>query len=231
MKIKKSITKRSILLNAVWSAAIICICLTMLESCTTSSPPPPPDSTDCDEVCMNYSSSTLTTTISGDLALTMAHDYQATRPTINNGLYNGPDAASVWFTLEDLKKFIWQIESRTCSSPCVDSLNLGIRIYYARYPEISSDENRQDLRGVPRNYGRMHTLFMVPTFDDPRDGPNPDNHYDFYLDQAFNECLPVRIVNDTAPIGPITAFMPGRTKNHGTLCPPVCGNAGIAFGQ
>jgi hypothetical protein len=78
------------------------------------------------------------------------------------------DANRIWFSLESLKNFIWQIEKAQCEQPCAKEkeLKLGIRVYYGRYPlDMHSAEG---LRGLPKDYAEHHTLFMVPTFEDER---------------------------------------------------------------
>lgn len=196
-----------------------------------SDPLPPAPPLDCEYICMNYSESPSTTHISGDLALQMAGYYQDNMLLRTEELPISEDAASVWFSLEDLKSFIWQIESKINCEDC-DSLNLGVRIYYARYPKelrsLSATEIARtypDLERTPRSYASLHTVFMVPTFDDPT-VPGDETHFDFYLDQDFtSNCLPKKI--STKSDSSVTVLM-GKTKNHGTLCPPVCGESGAA---
>ncbi len=84
-----------------------------------------------------------------------------------------PDANSIWFSLESLKNFIWKIEKETCKHPCPNPLQLGIRIYYGRYPV---NMNNPDVTGLPDTYAQHHTLFMVPTYQDLG---NSNVHWDF----------------------------------------------------
>jgi hypothetical protein len=84
-----------------------------------------------------------------------------------------PDANSIWFSLESLKNFIWKIEQETCKHPCANPLQLGIRIYYGRYP---SEMTEPGLAGLPTSYAQHHTLFMVPTY---QDFVNSAVHWDF----------------------------------------------------
>jgi hypothetical protein len=180
----------------------------------------------CNNFCMDYSNDSSYHFIDGDLLRAMADTFQQTRRTISNSAYTGVDASSAWFALDDLKRFIWEIESKVCKNNCPERLNLGVRIYYAKYPYTGSNAgNSADLKDVPDEFGKMHTVFMIPTYEDK------NGNLDFYLDSVANGgngCRPVAISNNPEDtIGIVTALMAG--KNHGTLCPPYCN--GAAFGN
>lgn len=87
-------------------------------------------------------------------------------------IYNGTsntgelDARNIWFDLKILKNFIALIESSACKANCDTSKKLGIRIYYAKYPDSSKFSSFPDLTEVPKEYGNHHTVFMIPTFYD-----------------------------------------------------------------
>jgi hypothetical protein len=86
------------------------------------------------------------------------------------------DANSIWYSLETLKSFIWKIEQEACRRGCGDRINLGLRLYYGRYPDAARMAANPDLAGLPPSFQQHHTLFMVPTFQDPLD---PQIHRDF----------------------------------------------------
>jgi hypothetical protein len=75
------------------------------------------------------------------------------------------DANSTWIDLAGLKEFITTIEN---AAP--DSKDLGIRIYYAAYPdadlfgtegyETLADFNNDEMT---KQYGKKHTLILIPT--------------------------------------------------------------------
>ncbi len=208
----------SLLLNVILAGCVAYLYL-------TRTPLTEPVQKNCNQVSLNYSQDSTYELVDGVLLKLMANNYQRTRQMIPNRNYL--DAASVWFGLDDLKKFIWQIENSVCKNNCPDSFNLGVRIYYAKYPTINSANliTYPDLKNVPDSFGDMHTVFMVPTFDKPT---APGVHNDFYLDKSFNNgkgCMPTLIPSDGT--GLVAVLMAG--KNHGTLCPPVCGRT--AFGQ
>lgn len=85
--------------------------------------------------------------------------------------YDTLDARSAWFSLETLKEFIYNIEKASC---CSTKLELGVRIYYAQYPNFlmpsytSNTTLINDLSTVATDhiaYTLNHTVFMVPTYN------------------------------------------------------------------
>jgi hypothetical protein len=155
------------------------------------------------------------------------------------------DASSIWFSLENLKQFIWEIETQTWKNGCkaLPSLNMGIRIYYAKYPFTgtvtafgSITNPNPDLAGLPEAFENMHTLFMVPTYDFFDAANQVTRHIDCDPQYNFTKtpgCFPVtidEIMKDTDKHkynrNKLTAFFPNNSQNaamnHGGLCPPVC---------
>ena len=116
------------------------------------------------------------------------------------------DATAALFSLGKLKDFIATIEEEVAKHPEIPVSNIGIRFYYAAYPDQSNweDENYEALDTVDPNYAKLHTLIAVPTTE--IDGINYDfNPYD------------VSTYNGTKPSGKGTGIM---AKNHGALYPP-----------
>ncbi|MEP7319625.1 MAG: hypothetical protein ABI921_12815 [Panacibacter sp.] len=145
-----------------------------------------------------------------------------------------PDANSIWFSLDALKQFIWEIQKDTCGKSCDgQGLQLGVRIYYSRYPKIDSVDASgtkmyPDLQSVIPDYDNMHTAFMIPTYDSSGYQKDFDPRY-FDLK---NKCNPITINPDTWPAGnKILALVPNNyvAKNHGGLCPPLTNCKGSAF--
>jgi len=105
------------------------------------------------------------------------------------------DAHSIWFDLPTLKSFIEDIEEQAAIiDPNVTDADLGIRFYYAAYPEFPEEP-------VPSDYALRHTLVMIPTKKE--DGLN----YDFNPCEEEGESLAIR---------PVMAL----AQNHGSLVPP-----------
>lgn len=98
------------------------------------------------------------------------------------------DAHSIWFNMEILNNFIAEIKAKAQEvDPNITDADLGIRFYYAAYPEVPEST-------TPSNYGRRHTLVLVPT----------KKHESTICD--FN------------PYSPETAL--ALAQNHGCLVPP-----------
>ncbi|WNM22994.1 hypothetical protein [Flavobacterium capsici] len=112
------------------------------------------------------------------------------------------DAHSVWFSLDELKDFITEIETEIASHPEKPVGNLGLRIYYAAYP--TEEDWNPDLDTVPKDYEKLHTVIALPTNE--IDGEN----FDF-------DPSDVNTYDGTKPTGTGIAIM---AENHGFLTPP-----------
>jgi hypothetical protein len=201
------------------------------------------DTTKCGP-CMGYNNAEPNESkLDLNLIKTMAFNYQNLLPST--------EARSVWFNLDVLKKFIYQIESKSCNTCTGD---LGIRIYYGRYPGVSgwsifSDLSQLDTdvklkSGGINNYGNLHTVFMVPTImksdgynhDFNPGGPYGCDAYDAikeYRKMSEDTLQPVPLYT-TAAFG--TQVMALMAQNHGDACPPppsgkTCPQAGAFFNK
>ncbi|MFZ1678960.1 MAG: hypothetical protein WBP41_18510 [Saprospiraceae bacterium] len=75
------------------------------------------------------------------------------------------DAVSCWFPMDMIKQFIWYTESQMCRFSCSDSVKLGIRFYYGKYPDkVHTQKDYLDLNVLPQSFSNRHTLFMVPMY-------------------------------------------------------------------
>ena len=162
------------------------------------------------------------------------------------------DARSIWFDLETLKQFMYQIE-HNAENHFAESNNkkLGVRIYYAAYPENAKMREMQGDQTDPNfsynpAYEKLHTLVMIPTISGV--GADKEN-YDFNpLDAGtYNGYVNMpkggKYYTDDDYIGISlgTSSNPASTnasqigtsnngvsaRNHGHLCPPdnIVGNA------
>jgi hypothetical protein len=117
-------------------------------------------------VCLNYADSTFSGITYGT-AYKMFETYggnQFARIT-NNLNPNTDDSKFVWFSLDVIKKFIYKIEDTLHAKGADPSTRLGIRFYFAAYPDSNQMKTIKDLNQLPSSYGKRHTLFMVPTYD------------------------------------------------------------------
>jgi hypothetical protein len=203
---KQKSNRRNFLL--VTSLLTICIAAFLLPSCNRGTKPAPDntDTTKCGP-CMAYNNvKPGKNQLELNLLKTMAFNYQNPIPT--------NQTRSIWFSLETLKDFIHQIESKSCDT-CTG--NLGIRFYFAKYPSPTGPTaSYSDLSTLDPGYAGIQTLFMVPTIDNL-------NGYHFDFDPAVN-CNPYKLnrIMDSIGVfppggGTVTALM---AQNHGDACPP-----------
>lgn len=154
----------------------------------------------------------------------MANKYRTTIPSnvggkmmVPQGKFNNvEDSKSIWFSLDSLKRFIWEVETNVCKNLCKNQTapELGIRLYYARYPApIKLASPFPQLLTLNPAYRNLHTIFMVPTYDD--NGISRD-----FDPRLFNKssCKP-----SAEFVTRMLVFAPSNTtaQNHGSLCPPL----------
>lgn len=140
--------------------------------------------------------------------------------SIENPVTN--DAQAIWFNIETLKKFIADVEAQTQKNSEKNDSKLGIRMYYAAYPE----KNKWGTKGfedlsillndpITQLYEKKHTLIMIPTIS--VNGINKDfNPMDINTYNGFNNVAKsnYKIMSVSDNDSNITA------QNHGNLIPP-----------
>jgi hypothetical protein len=137
------------------------------------------------------------TGITANRAKSMFNDYRTMNQPLLQIAEGNDDANRIWFSLENLKNFIWKVEQEVCKHPCARPLKLGIRIYYGRYP---ADMNVPGLTDLPDEYAQHHTLFMVPTY---QDAVNDNIQWDFDpLHWGNSTCMPTPLVDLFKNISP-----------------------------
>ncbi len=133
--------------------------------------------------------------VPSELIQSLVDNYRSNQlACINEGL-GIEDAHSIWFDLVTLKKFIAEIEeaSKNLETPVLEE-DLGIRFYYAAYPEVPQDP-------IPESCSKKHTLVLIPTKRED------DLNYDFNPFENQESVLAV------------TGRM-ALAQNHGDLVPP-----------
>lgn len=203
--------------------------------------------TDGDAVCSNYINSpkSILPVKLIDSMVTRYENNQLRHINQRMGFLNKGDAKSITFDLETLKKFIYHLENAAAKNPSypTTSEKLGIRIYYAAYPERqdwSLTEYEGALNGfigdpLSEDYENRHTLIMVPTIE--KAGVQMD------FDPFVTSTYPNGIQGSSETFQSIFAFMinaPGQgssqsnsgsgtnSQNHGQLYPPFSGT-GVSF--
>jgi hypothetical protein len=184
----------------------------------------------CNSFSYDYNNSPWAGRIDERLAKIMATNYKEDSEKsliyINNKTNSDSDARSVWFPLESIKNYIWDIENQNCSNTNCNKEGLGLRIYFAKYPDKSSrDWLALGLSGIQNNYANRHTIFMIPTY-----------HYggnDIDFDPWSSSCkIPTIITDNFNPadtnnqVRARYVFFADQSatgsdgKNHGNLIPP-----------
>jgi len=198
-------------------------------------------------ICMNYSEGSISK-LSSSLVRDMVNKYengQLARIRYNyfQGFGNSEmnDAKSIWFDLETLKQFLYHIENITkTKDSSITSDKLGVRIYYAAYPERTEWLNeyyKGDLLEmkndtVTKDYGKKHTLVMIPTIR--RIVKDSVGNFDFnplYDKSSYTIGLRSAIVENELNnsimalpsfkyTGPTPVTGSTAARNHGGLIPP-----------
>ncbi|MEP7237456.1 MAG: hypothetical protein ABI685_06320 [Ferruginibacter sp.] len=153
-----------------------------------------------------------------------------------NYMINGSmsDAKAIWFSLDSIKKFIFNIEKAMCK--CDSSRELGIRIYFGEYPDLTSFglSGSSYFGSIDPGMSKKHTLFMVPTYN----YNNADYDFDpwhlgkggcnkpttlcewFGTDSSYFNNNMLALAPDDSK----------GSKNHGNMCPPLCPEGSSCFG-
>jgi hypothetical protein len=150
----------------------------------------------------------------------------------NNGL---EDAKAIWFSLDDLKHYIWQIEDTLCKQGCdINKLDLGLHVYFAKYP----GQDRIKEFDVDPKYADHQTVFFTATYRGNK------NNIDFDpFHPGSDKCRPTPLAEYLKRAsnafknssGKQSIFMgpDGFTDdgagvfNHGGLRPPPAGEGGF----
>lgn len=146
---------------------------------------------------------------------------------VDNKVTTEKDARSIWFSLNDLKKYVAYIEQQARKSGCTNIDNFGLRLYYGKYPSKEEIAANANLKGL-ENYASRHTIFFSPTFYDKKTNTNIDiNPTQVSRDCGFNLANNENTKPQTKQMG-ILLFAPtpppaeedNYLLNHGTLKPP-----------
>jgi hypothetical protein len=159
------------------------------------------------------------------------------------GQLNPTDARSVWFSLDSVKKFIWNLEQEVCNNNCVDKKDLGLRFYYGEYPKVA-DWNLLDgqtdlaIQQHKIEYQYLHTAVIMPTYLSTDSNMNVDFDPRFInFNTEKGKCGPLAIQDvftklkvefDSSRMasgGGLPGFMlspdvRSSAKNKGSLIPP-----------
>lgn len=159
--------------------------------------------------------------LNADLARTLIRNYTNNHLAVINAstqltALRQPNATSdsrcIWFSIDDLKSFMSDIESAYESKCSAMTGALGIRFYYCEYPAAGSSAWGTTLPMSEAQYAGMHTVMMVPTYN------NGSKNVDFDPNYATPEGIPIPLTTVYSTIEPATTNL--LMKNHGALVPP-----------
>lgn len=176
-----------------------------------------------DALCLNYENSPKSQLEVG-LVHEMTNLYQ------KHARLNQDSIMAIRFDIQTLKKFIYHIEMEG-KKQNVSNQDLGIRIYYARYPKKSTwspgANYGNDLSGflgdsITEQYEMNHTLVMIPTIKKGNTqydyNPLDSTTYDLGLTHAYDQLV------DGHNSRLIMALTPSESRNlrqnHGQMYPP-----------
>ncbi len=196
-------------------------------------------------ICTDYDHerpSTLTTSLVRD----MINQYRSNQyVAINNSRDSlGPDAHSIWFDLDTIKKFIYHIERNVIKNSTITDNKLGLRIYYAAYPKLSEFTNpyNKDIAfmatdPLKKQYATRHTLIMIPTiFNKDLNGDVDFNPLDVTTYNGFVSTITRKGENTNEGENQVEPYQSPKYKpmalatasssdimarNHGNLIPPA----------
>lgn len=166
---------------------LIFLSAALFFACDNSVPKAPVSKKKCTD-CMEYNDVKTASKLDVNLLKAMTLNYQTDPVT---GRIDLNKTRSVWISLEKLKQFVYEIESKTCDC---DTSKLGVRVYFGVYPndvdwQQSTNPNgfwkdlnnpnapdgdfraqiiakNQTLGQAARNtYAGITTIFMVPTIN------------------------------------------------------------------
>jgi hypothetical protein len=174
-------------------------------------------------VCKDYSGIPLEGVVDGATlkGLSIAYSTDPGKANITDALMpdGSPtkDALSVYFRLDQIKNFIWQMEQVACIAGCDSTRDLAIRIYLIKYPDdLGSGHVAECLKSLPADCSSKHSLALVPAYK------RGSEYYDFSLTNFSYDCFgkPIPAGNPAGIKAAAIISMPGSGDNHGGIGPP-----------
>jgi hypothetical protein len=195
-------------------------------------PPTKVPLTNDDQICKDFSKETINE-LDVNLIHNMVDNYKDKQLTyIKSSMRE--DAHSIWFDLETLKKFVYQLEYQSKKNEKTATIDkLGVRIYYAAYPDTDKMKKYSDIDWflgdtIRKKYHDLHTLVMIPTINtsngdvdfNPTDkstftGNGLKNNVDKYGNNST-----ITTFGITGALRTSTESTRTGAQNHGTLIPP-----------
>ncbi|MEP0264765.1 hypothetical protein [Dokdonia sp.] len=197
-----------------------------------------------EDLCVDYSQynpSTLETGLIGDMVST----YKNNQLNAMNASMGHSETNSLTFDLETIDKFLFHIKKGVeANSKDFKNEKLGLRIYYAAYPQdMSQYTDLNDLMNntTTQQYAKKLTMVMIPIRENDKNEIVDFNPFEFdtYEDGLPKYQKPEDLTGtnskDTSPeaLKPVMSITVSNTQNkvaqnHGNLFPPYP-DTGAAF--
>ncbi|WP_255036549.1 hypothetical protein [Lacihabitans soyangensis] len=216
--------KKTILITSVfWLSILGFMYFYLTKNCKLE------DKTSCNKFCYDYSKERFNELTLG-AADTLANEFKNSISV--GGVLDSNATRSVWFSLERMKKLIYQVERSACSLNCTETQaqNLGLRFYFGKYPTgpVNSGSYFTFLNTVPQQMGKT-TLFIIPTYFDGTTSANTDFDPIWASNPSNKSCKPKtlntlrdqRLISPISRLTAVAADDPNGMQNKGSLCPPV----------
>jgi hypothetical protein len=150
--------------------------------------------------------------------------------------YSYTDARNVYFDLDTIRQFICTIiekvkekDLRKTDGTLIESCDLGIKIYYAAYKNVTLVKAKIK-QGLLDSYAGKHTVVLVATYRDSDKKIKAFDPKQFNRDAIarINRPMPMSQILQNNWSGSLTALTVSMVsaesgiiaRNHGTLCPP-----------
>lgn len=131
------------------------------------------------------------------------------------------DSRATWFSYQDLYNFLCAIKNQYEANPSMAGKELGVRIYYGRYPAGSEIPSFGDLNTLPASFGQRHCVFMVPTVDEKNAAGTDMIHKDAFFNISGYLASSISGKEKQQQATTAAAILTGGAeKNHGGLTPP-----------
>jgi hypothetical protein len=134
-------------------------------------------------------------------------------------IYGGDfkDTESIWFSLNNLKAFIKQIEYGIKTNELNIECN-GLKMLLVVYPPKSDNESEY-LKSIPEEYRNHLSLIMIPTYFD--ESTQTNESFDPFNTSGVNSGTPTK-KGAAAVFGQAVSGGSQTAGNHGVVCPPNC---------
>lgn len=201
--------KTLIISNLFW---VLLFSAILFKNCT----PQKPTQEKCEDLSKSYEKDPFVG-FPSETAKVMSQLYVKKHYAAINRMMKIEDARAVWFSLDSLKKYIWHIEKASCETGSAKLADLGIRIYFAEYPDAETMKNLPGLEDADPRLAGKHSVFLVPTVR--KEGADKD----------FDPIVEWKRQKDSGKKFLVQPDYSSSVMNHASLCPVACGTSDLSY--